>query len=304
MKTFRSNGKLLITGEYTVLDNALALAIPTKFGQTLEVKPTNNNTLSWKAFLKDGELWFSANLKISDIKSGDKIELDTKEETRLLEILQVANSLNSEVINSMSGYEVITKLEFPQNWGLGSSSTLINNIALWFQVDAYKLLSSTFKGSGYDIAAANSNYPITYELTETGRSILTSNFNPSFKDQLFFVHLNQKQNSRESIAHYQAQPKDSFFLDIEKISALTRSFVTCETLEEFEMLMEIHETLISKLIKTPKIKTQLFTDFEGAIKSLGGWGGDFIMATGGNNEKDYFRNKGYTTILSYSEMVL
>lgn len=304
MKTFRSNGKLLITGEYTVLDNALALAIPTKFGQALEVKGIQENTVNWKAYKHDEKLWFSANLKIADVKSGQKIELKTKEETRLLEILQVANTLNPDILNTNTGFEVITKLEFPQNWGLGSSSTLINNIALWFGVDAYKLLSSTFKGSGYDIAAANSNYPITYQLTKTGRSILTSNFNPEFKDQLFFVHLNQKQNSRESMAHYKAQPKESLVSDIEKISALTRSFVNCETLEEFKLLMEIHETLISKLINTPKIKTQLFSDFNGSIKSLGGWGGDFIMATGGIDEQEYFRNKGYNTILTYSEMAL
>ena len=32
-QTFYSNGKLLITGEYVVLDGAKALALPTKFGQ-------------------------------------------------------------------------------------------------------------------------------------------------------------------------------------------------------------------------------------------------------------------------------
>ena len=34
-KTFYSNGKLLITGEYVVLDGAKALALPTKYGQNL-----------------------------------------------------------------------------------------------------------------------------------------------------------------------------------------------------------------------------------------------------------------------------
>lgn len=304
MKTFRSNGKLLITGEYTVLDNALALAIPTKFGQTLEVITTNSKTVNWTALKHDGELWFKAILKIEDIKNGSKSDLKTKEEIRLLEILQVANTLNPEVLLSETGLDVTTRLEFPQNWGLGSSSTLINNIAQWFEVDAYQLLSSTFKGSGYDIAAANSNFPITYQLTESGRSILTSNFNPTFQDELFFVHLNQKQNSRESIAHYKAQSKESLVADIEKISGLTRSFITCENLEEFKILMNVHETITSKLINTPKIKTQLFPDFNGAIKSLGGWGGDFILATGNTEAQGYFRNKGFSTILTYSEMAL
>jgi hypothetical protein len=36
-KTFYSNGKLLITGEYLILDGAKGLALPTKMGQNLSV---------------------------------------------------------------------------------------------------------------------------------------------------------------------------------------------------------------------------------------------------------------------------
>ena len=32
-----SNGKLLISGEYVILDGALSLAVPTLFGQYLEI---------------------------------------------------------------------------------------------------------------------------------------------------------------------------------------------------------------------------------------------------------------------------
>jgi len=38
MASFYSNGKLLITGEYLVLDGAKALALPTKYGQGQIVK--------------------------------------------------------------------------------------------------------------------------------------------------------------------------------------------------------------------------------------------------------------------------
>ncbi len=63
MKTFRSNGKLLITGEYTVLDKALALAVPTKFGQTLEVNSTDSQMVNWTALKHDGKIWFKADSK-------------------------------------------------------------------------------------------------------------------------------------------------------------------------------------------------------------------------------------------------
>ena len=38
MDEFYSNGKLLLTSEYVVLDGIECLALPTKFGQSLSVK--------------------------------------------------------------------------------------------------------------------------------------------------------------------------------------------------------------------------------------------------------------------------
>ena len=43
-QNFYSNGKLLLTAEYLVLDGAKALALPTKFGQDLEVKKIDVQT--------------------------------------------------------------------------------------------------------------------------------------------------------------------------------------------------------------------------------------------------------------------
>ena len=37
-RVFRSNGKLLVSAEYLVLDGAEALAFPTRLGQTLSVE--------------------------------------------------------------------------------------------------------------------------------------------------------------------------------------------------------------------------------------------------------------------------
>lgn len=304
MTRYYSNGKLLITGEYAVLDGALALAVPTKAGQSLEVEPSEGDLLTWTALDHRGEVWFSTQFKFTGtefIVYGDAAV--APELPKLQHILQEAHKINPLLFSDHKAYTVKTRLDFPQDWGLGSSSTLINNIAQWFGIDAYLLLENTFGGSGYDIAAAQYDEPITFQKNKTGNSVLISPFDPEFKDALFFVHLNQKQNSRSSIAHYKDQPKDLLKESIARISSLTQSFVGCESLEEFKLLMEIHETLISKLIDKPKVKTGLFPDFPGAIKSLGGWGGDFVLATGGEAEKDYFRNKGFATILSFEEMV-
>lgn len=307
MTTFRSNGKLLITGEYLVLDGAISLALPTKFGQRLSVERNTKSGLEWTAYNHENKIWLQVLFEIKDLlkKPNDAFSKQlNSEEAYLLKILRTANSLNSEIFKEAKALKITTHLEFPKNWGLGTSSTLINNIAQWFKIDAYKLLELTFGGSGYDLAAAQHENAITYELLEQKRNVLNVAFNLPFKDELFFVHLKKKQNSRDSIQHYNEQPKKSLQKDILKISNLTSQLLVCESLKKFELLLEIHESILSKIINMPKVKLELFPDFNGAIKSLGGWGGDFVLATGKETARNYFREKGYTTIIPFSEMIL
>ena len=47
-----------------------------------------------------------------------------------------------------------------------------------------------------------------------------------------------------------------------------------------------------------------FKDFYGQTKSLGSWGGDFILASGDNETPKYFKEKGYNTIIPFSKMKL
>jgi hypothetical protein len=37
---------------------------------------------------------------------------------------------------------------------------------------------------------------------------------------------------------------------------------------------------------------------------LGAWGGDFIMVTASQKDLQYFKNKGYQTIIPFAEMTL
>ena len=57
-KKFYSHGKLLLSGEYVVLDGALSLAIPTKYGQSLIVEQTEKLILNWKSFDENKTVWF------------------------------------------------------------------------------------------------------------------------------------------------------------------------------------------------------------------------------------------------------
>ena len=306
MQEFRSNGKILLTGEYAVLDGAKSLALPTRIGQSLEVSENEKNLISWKSLDENGKTWFESVFRIENsefIPISEYKDSEHKETgKRLSQILAKAFEAKT-IAFTEKGYSITTRQDFNRKWGLGTSSTLINNIAQWLEIDAYKLLKGTFGGSGYDIASAQSDFPITYQITGNGPAVFTADFNPSFKDELFFVYLNQKQNSREAIAHYRNQPENNIQGLVEKISGITEQIIRTESLEEFRMLLKAHEALISKAINLPRIKTELFPDFPGFIKSLGGWGGDFILAIGGSPEKEYFRNKGYETILEYSELI-
>ncbi|MUP47344.1 GHMP kinase [Gramella sp. BOM4] len=308
MPNFRSNGKILLTGEYAVLDGAKALALPTRLGQELEVSELDEkNILFWKSTGFDGETWFSSRFQINNgsfqmvttpADSPEKKEIAKQ----LQKILQSAYRQNPAKFDS--SFSIETRLEFNRKWGLGSSSTLINNISQWLDIDPFSLLKESFGGSGYDIAAARNDHPITFQITKNGPVSLAADFNPDFKDSLFFVYLNRKQNSREAIAHYRNQNLEHLHKLVEKISGLTESIISSESLQEFELLVQAHETLISKAIALPKIKQQLFPDYPGCIKSLGGWGGDFILATGQEEEQQYFRKKGYETIFDYSDLIL
>ena len=302
MNRFYSNGKLLLTGEYLVLDGALSLAVPTQFGQSLMIERIDEKKLIWESIDNNRNVWFEDEFYIeNDISHFTRN--DNTVSKRLLQILNAAKQLNPDFLNSEFGFKITTNLNFPQFWGLGSSSTLINNIAQWANVDAYKLLEQTFGGSGYDIACAQHNVPITYKLENKNRYIDKIDFNPIFKENLYFVHLNKKQNSRDGIEMYNAN-KNNSHLAISEISEITSKIINCNSLEHFETLITSHEQIISKIIKQKPVKELLFNDYKSAIKSLGAWGGDFILATGNKYSMNYFSNKGYNTIIPYSEMIL
>lgn len=307
MEHFYSHGKLLLTGEYVVLDGALALAVPSKYGQSLVIHEGKAGLLQWTSLDKNSDTWFSTVFTIHNKELTTFNTPFTDLSERLLQILNAAKQLNPEFLTGDKGYQVSTSLEFPKNWGLGTSSTLITNIAQWAKIDPYALLDLTFGGSGYDIACASATESLTYQLQDTQnniqRRISTVDFTPSFTDNLYFVFLNQKQNSRDGIKQYR-QHTSGVSLDIETINAITQSMIHCQSLTSFQQLINDHERVISTLIKEIPIKKRLFNDFKGSIKSLGAWGGDFVLVASEKNPSSYFKAKGYNTILSYTEMVL
>lgn len=302
---FFGHGKLLLTGEYFVLDGALALALPTKVGQSLSVKysPSFSPTLSWKSYDVNGNLWFDSQFEFWHFKCLD--ENPSEEALFLQKILQQVRKQNAHFLRDNVDVKVETRLGFPLTWGLGSSSSLIYNIAQWAYISPFELLFKTHGGSGYDIACAQSEGPIAYKKVSSGPSFSPIYFDPSFKQNLYFVYLGKKQNSREAIKEYSKKRPVEPTL-IAKITELTQEFLTAQTLKQFQALMLTHEQLVSETLDIPMVKEAMFSDFPGAVKSLGAWGGDFVLAATEhdlNYVRTYFAGKGLETVYKYTDLV-
>lgn len=296
-QTYSAHGKFLITGEYAVLAGVPALAIPLQLNQHLTVVNEATNAIHWRSYDNDGSLWldvhFDKNLLIAP--SDDALTV------KLKEILKKALELTGK--NEFeSGATVTTRLDFNRTYGMGTSSTLIAMVAQWIGCDAFALQFATFGGSGYDIACATASQALVYTYHAVAPAVMPVVFNPSFTDRIYFVYLNRKQNSRESIARFDSAALTPAIID--QLTSITNQCLQPDLSQDtFESIMQRHERIISKLIGLQPVKERLFPDFTGTLKSLGGWGGDFIMAIGQDAPR-YFKEKKYEVVYRWDELVL
>jgi galactokinase/mevalonate kinase-like predicted kinase len=200
---------------------------------------------------------------------------------------------------------VETYLEFPNSWGLGSSSTLLHCIARWAKVDGHALLQRTVGGSGYDIASAGSDHPIVYHLEDGKPQWEKVSFMPPFHQHIYFVYTGHKQVSSIGIKYYRenaVRVRDC----IGWLNRLTESMLQCQSLRKMEQIMEEHESIIAEELKLPKAKDELLPDYWGAVKSLGAWGGDFVMLTNDRPEEElihYLHSKDLHVVHRFDKMI-
>lgn len=300
LTTYRANGKLLLTGEYIVLHGAKALALPLKVGQQLAVyNDPDSNSITWRAFHNE-QIWFSCELNPTNftVIKGNHPE---KSET-LSKIFKIIRTLNP-AFQPKSGTRLETSLDSNPDWGFGSSSTLISLLSQWANVDPFVLNELIFNGSGFDIACATANGPIFYRKNEPARQ---ANLNYPFEDQLFLVYSGQKKKTGAEVKAFLKEKKPSPKL-IEDVSNLADRFAKCRSQRNFNQLIREHETIVGRLIKQSPVKDRFFNDFDGEIKSLGAWGGDFYLISTKlpvSGVKKYFENKRLTTVFRWNDLIL
>ncbi|WP_185877962.1 GYDIA family GHMP kinase [Blattabacterium cuenoti] len=304
-KFFYSHGKLLLTGEYLILLGSIGLALPTIKGQSLSIfeKKNRSSILFWKSYDQNlKKPWFEVVFQLPYLKI--IYETEKKISYRLRNLLIKSKNIKKEFFKKNINIYANTYLQFSRNWGLGSSSTLINNIAQWINVNPYKLLSKDFPGSGYDLACVSHEKPIIFKLKNNIPYFLPVEFNPPFKNKLYFLYLNKKQNTTSGINWFFSKKKIISNNIINNISYITLKILSCNKLKEFEELLLKHEMIISKILNLPTIKELYFPDYLGLVKSLGTWGGDFVLISFRKGMKNYFSKKGFHTIISFEKMIL
>lgn len=307
MQRFFSNGKLLLTAEYLVLRGAKALALPVKFGQSLEIQSYEgggNPHLNWFAHAP-GKPWFRTAFELPSL---DIIATDDRLKSAKLQlILLTLQQLQPTLFGGKYSFKVNTQLDFEPEWGFGSSSTLISNLADWAGVDPFTLLNYSIGGSGYDIACAKANGPIIYQLDHLKPKVFNSAFNPPFADHLFFVYRGFKKDSTQGIRAFNEMTEHNDLSEVvAHFSTITETITQTSDFESFCLLTQKHEALLSDLLLQPPIQ-QSYPDFNGHLKSLGAWGGDFMLAMSANGAdyvKQYFADKGLKTVFAYKELVL
>lgn len=306
MIKFHAHGKLMLTGEYLVLQGARALALPLRLGQSLEVTTIDdeNGMIHWDAYTPKG-FWFASIFSKHDFTVHASDDMDKAD--NLSRIFKAIKSLNPNILEDANDYFFTTRLEFDKDWGLGSSSTLISLLAQWADVNPYELLKRTMGGSGYDIACATASKPITYKLVNGEPIVEEIDFKPAFSEKLYFVYQGHKQSSGKEVKSFKERAKSSDFTsEVSEISRISESLMKVTSFDDFCSLLTHHETIMSRVLEQPPLKSY-YPDFQGVIKSLGAWGGDFFLAATELSEKevkDYFCKKGLNVVIKYDDIVL
>ena len=298
-EVFKSHGKLMITGEYFVLYGAKSLLLPTKFFQDMTVSTFNEEALVlWESYDQNNNKWFSSEFDLPNLSIRGS---ETKEKIFLKKILDFVAKKKPNIFENNSGINIKTRMDFNRSWGLGSSAILINNLSNYFGLDPFEVSKNVTNSSGADIASTKISKPIIFSINDKKPYYKEVHFNPPFSKNLLFVFLNKKQSSEKEVEKFKKiRIEDN---EIRTISEITNQVLRCEKIDDFNDLIEKHESIISSKIKKETVKNSLFKDFNGSIKSLGAWGGDFVLACGHNNLKNYFKNKGFDISYSFNEII-
>jgi len=285
MKHFFAPGKLLLSAEYSVLEGAKAIAVPTIKGQHLTVETQADKALKYRALDEKGEPWLDFQLGMAQ-----------SSEEKLVEAILV-DACGTQVPEYC---KLESRLDFPRAWGLGSSSTFISLMAQWLEADVWELFFKHLKGSGYDVAVAESGHTIQYQLLANQKPSWEKVEIPNFFKDSYLLYLGKKQNSAREVDRYLSKVRSADL--VQKISDLSEELLQLSDIPALANWMEVHEAYTAELIGREPLPLQILPNFKGQAKSLGAWGGDFLWLSEAP-ETEELKAAGLNQVFAFSELV-
>ena len=289
----------MLTAEYLVMAGADALVMPINKEQELWLEESSNSLLKWESYFNQ-DLWFEAVFHPDDFRVMSST--DIKKANYVSGLLKSALKLTKN--RPRLHHSVIkTDLQFNPDWGMGSSSTLIVNLSHLFDINAFDLHKSVSNGSGFDIAAGMSGFPFRYRLKRNKREISPIILPDLFYEHAYFVYLGKKVSSDQAIESF--NPSDpTWKMPVKYINEITAQFSEVDSFEELSRITAEHEMFMSEVLGMAS-PVKRFADYPYGMKSLGAWGGDFIMVMHPRNKKEvekYFHHKGCPVVFSAKEL--
>jgi hypothetical protein len=281
LKSFFSHGKVLLAGEYAVMCGVEALALPVRAGQwqhVWEMPAKGVSKLVWQSKDADGGVWFECRVD-TDIMHVSETTSETYSDT-LLRLLFCIKEQKPELFLHKN-IRIETECEFNRSFGLGSSSTLVCNLAKWSGVNAHLLQERAFGGSGYDVAVGNLGRPLVYWLENNEPNWSSWQLPPDFTHDWYLAFPGEKQNSRDSLAGVKAQ-LDKISSDVallQQMNACIQAIKSPRSLPMLEAMLEMWQALLSQRLDLPRpYETLGLSPVKGGLcKYLGAWGGDVLL---------------------------
>lgn len=280
----------------------MGLAVPLRWGQTLKVSENQGAEVHWVSKDPEGQKWFECKLNLIDFS----VEKTTDEDRAgfIQSLIKSAAQLNSDFLSKWKKYKITSDLEFNPEWGLGSSSTLIANLAQWAELSPFELYFDTQEGSGYDVAAAISDAPFLYQKSETELSFETFDWDQKLMETIVVFYQGNKQSSAAEVSDWKKNKRWNRG-DISHMSTISESLADCSDVEQAMKLFGEHLKMMEKILDQRAFEGR-YADFDGVMKPLGAWGGDFGLALSPDPEytKKYLSKQGLEHVFQLSEIVL
>lgn len=294
-----SRGKIILLGEYAVLEGNDAVCIPLATGQKLELEKNNQQKICWKWFYKEkiiaDFILDREDLHAHKVHAGDP--------SWAADLIRAIRKQNVFFLTD-SGYSIRFINQFPHAWGLGSSSATIASLCRIAGVDPYLVNEEVMGGSGADIACTDKDNWFLYRKKKSLPFTWLIPFDFPFEQYTYFIYSGQKQATAKHLKEVKRRSERKPF-PASEINALIYRCFSSDNVADFISCLHEHEQYISAHIGHDPLGLK-FSDFRGQIKSLGAWGGDFFMGISAENQfyvKSYFQDRGFEMCFSWNEFL-